>query len=689
MGVLNKIKININRGQKTMKKRIISLILTVAMLVLMLVGCAYNYTKDDLSQYATFDKAGFEAAIAKLEIENGDFTEDEETRAKKVLDTMYAALAKGAVTTNKVTKGTVGAHDLFYYCYYITAEIGGKTVYFVGDEMTVDKAKSVQMGLQFPTDLEAAVLAAAKDFDLTDKAYSQVKTDDEETAEVNESKAKEGQVAYISYSYSYTEVKDGVEKEIKGTVTKHRVVLDKSNLIHSKLLADSATIGATVADFKDDKGTEDKKDDISYTKAKVEWVEKGSELTTFTETYDKTTSMTDTEGKKYESKDLKDVELTYHVYPVHFVAVDALNATNILNVVYGKNISFTTIKNILFGSDFSEKTEDEQKALLDEYKTSKDNKDLSLEDFITNLANLQNDYSTAKTAYDKAVTAEEKAKTELADAEKVVADAGDKATEAQKKKVTDAKNALKVAEEDLKKATTKNDDAKKARDEKVTEFLKIKADMETKVTSGYEKLTYKNLESTYNTEIKTALATEVYKLIEKHVKVNSVPEKAVDEAYDQLIENFQYSFYNNETLEGDTKESNKEESYYSLYKGSFKNFLIKCVVPNEYNKTVETYDEAKAAVRAAAEELVKPVLRVYVVSEAYDLIIDDKEFKQRAEEDLDYTYNEGNHGKNTVRNAYQFDDLMNYVLENEDNDGKITYKKIKFTFKAEDAAEEK
>ena len=671
-----------------MKKRIISLILTVAMLVLMLVGCAYNYSKDDLSQYATFDKAGFEAAIKKLEIKDGDFSVNEETRAKKVLDAMYQALAKGADTTATVTEGKVGAHDLLYYCYYITAEIGGKTVYFVGDEMTTAKAKSVQMGLQFPSDLEAAILAAAIDLDITDKAYSQVKEDDESTAEVNESKAKEGQVAYISYSYSYTETDaNGVEKEIKGTVTKHRVVLDKSNIIHAKLLADSAKIGATVADFKDDKGTEDAKDDISYTKAKIEWVEKGSELTTFTETYEGTTDMTDTEGTKHLSKDLKDnkVQLTYHVYPVHFVAVDALTATNVINVVYGKNITFSVVKNILFGSDFSEKTEDEQKALLDEYKTSKDNKELSLEDFVTNLANLQNDYTTNKTAYDKAVTAKEKADKDLADAKQAVADAGDKATEAQKSKVTTAENALKVAEEDLTKAKTKYDDALKARDEKVTELLKMKTDMETKITTGYEKVTYKGLEDTYNTEIKTALATEVYKLIEKYVTVNSVPEKAVDEAYDQLIENFQSDFYNNETLTGDSAESNKDQSYYSIYKGSFKNFLIKCVVPNEYKKTVSTYDEAKAAVRDAATELVKPVLRVYVVADAFDLTIDDKEFKERAENDINYTYNEGNHGENTVRNAYQFDDVMNYVLESETKDGKVTYKKVVFTFKAEDA----
>ena len=42
-----------------MKKRIISLILVVAMAFLALTGCAYNYAKDDMSKYATFKSQEF------------------------------------------------------------------------------------------------------------------------------------------------------------------------------------------------------------------------------------------------------------------------------------------------------------------------------------------------------------------------------------------------------------------------------------------------------------------------------------------------------------------------------------------------------------------------------------------------------------------------------------------------------
>lgn len=666
-----------------MKKRIISLILTVALLVLALVGCGYNYTKDDLGQYAKFDKTGFEASLAKLVIEDGDFTTNEETRAKRVLDAMYKALADKADTTKTVTEGVAGAHDLLYYCYYITAEIKGETVMFVGDQMTPSKALKVQLGLQFPTDIEAAIIEAVKELDLTDKVYSQITGDDENTADVDESKAKAGQVAYISYKYSYTEKgDDGVEKTKEVTVTKERVVLDASNPLHAALLATDAKIGYPVADFTDDKSG------ISYKNATVNWVEKGAELVAVKDvTYDAATTKTDTRGT---SHNLKDVELTYHVYPVHFVKVDDLTAENIINVIYADSISYSTITKVLFGTDFDDKTDDEKKALTDQYKFEKDGKELSLEDFITNIKNLATTYASDKKAYNSAVTKVETAEADLKKAEDAVKNAGgeDKATDKQKEAVTTAKNALKVAQDVLAEETEDLKEATEARDEAVNSLLTKKTDTKETLVSGYEKYTYKNLESAYNSEIKTAVAAEIYKLIEKHVTVNSVPKKAVDETYDQMIQNYQHAFYENETLEGDSSESNKDKSYYAIYKGSFKNFLTKCVVPNELGKKVETYKDAKDAVRAEAEKIVAPILRIYVVSEAYGVTISDKDFKQIAKDDINFTYNESLYGENTVRNAYQFDKVMDTILDYEETDGKANYSdKIAFTFKS-DAKEE-
>ena len=58
-----------------MKKRIIGLILVVAMLTLSLVSCGYSFAKDDLTAYATFsaeNKAAIETAYSEL-IGGADF----------------------------------------------------------------------------------------------------------------------------------------------------------------------------------------------------------------------------------------------------------------------------------------------------------------------------------------------------------------------------------------------------------------------------------------------------------------------------------------------------------------------------------------------------------------------------------------------------------------------------------------
>ena len=105
------LKINNIEERKIMKKRIISLILVVVMAVLTLASCAYSYADDDMTQYATFDKAAFAAAIKEFDIEDADFTEDEETRVKKVLDKIYTTLAGKADTEDHKTEVVPGVND--------------------------------------------------------------------------------------------------------------------------------------------------------------------------------------------------------------------------------------------------------------------------------------------------------------------------------------------------------------------------------------------------------------------------------------------------------------------------------------------------------------------------------------------------------------------------------------------------
>ncbi|MBO7304573.1 MAG: hypothetical protein J6V09_05065, partial [Clostridia bacterium] len=205
------------------------------------------------------------------------------------------------------------------------------------------------------------------------------------------------------------------------------------------------------------------------------------------------------------------------------------------------------------------------------------------------------------------------------------------------------------------------DDKKKAKEEKLEKLFAVTVDNKgfaERVEAGYKTITYTYLEEQYNEEIRMNLAKEVYFFLTETIKVTGTPEDAVKETYDQLIQNYKHTFYNEQ--DPDTK-----KSYYSDNDGSFKKFLVKKVTKDI--KTVKTYKEALAAIKEKAAEYVEPVVRIYVASKAFDVVATDKEYKEyKNDPDNNYSYNEYSYGKNSVLYAYQFDKLMNFFLEYEE-----------------------
>ena len=68
-----------------MKKRIVALILVAVMSILSLASCsvAFDFAKEDLTNYATFDYAQFKEDLQKLVIEDGTYTTDEKINEKR------------------------------------------------------------------------------------------------------------------------------------------------------------------------------------------------------------------------------------------------------------------------------------------------------------------------------------------------------------------------------------------------------------------------------------------------------------------------------------------------------------------------------------------------------------------------------------------------------------------------------
>lgn len=130
--------------KETMKKRIISLILVVAMAFLTLTGCAYNYSKDDMSKYAAFDTDAFYNALQALNITDGDFGTDEEGRKVKVQDAIAQAILKITDTTDKKFAGKLEKYDSLYFAYYATDDMGNV---FFASKMDETKLTNVQLGI--------------------------------------------------------------------------------------------------------------------------------------------------------------------------------------------------------------------------------------------------------------------------------------------------------------------------------------------------------------------------------------------------------------------------------------------------------------------------------------------------------------------------------------------------------------
>ncbi len=619
-----------------MKRRIICLILVVVSLMLSLASCGYSYTKDDLSKYASFDKAAFEAAIGALKIEDGEYTESE--REAQQMDTINEALAKKADTDAKLEAGVIDSNDKLYYCYYVTfTNDDGETVTIVPTYMQSSKAVNMQLGL---SDLENYKKA------LSDKIVEgNIKIEDY-LYKVNTSTTyagKAGDIAYISYTVSTK----GEDEKSDVTVTYEKVVLgDESHDVAAKLVGQ--TIGKAFSAFDSSDATK------TYTNAKINWIVESTDENPYAEIvldpivmYETTTKQKDVFGKEH---DLKDKELTYHVCPTYYLDVEDFSAEAIL-----RTLTTTVTK--------------------DSY------------DCLAECEELIKTFNEKLATYNEKVTALEKAEKATADAEenveKVEAAVKDGENVDENKDVKEAREDLKAKEEAEAAALKAKEDA----DAEVVAamsaiFKKVGADDEAKgkttLIDEYKENTHDSLLATYNSEIRNNLAKAIWEAMTKNIKITSVPTKAVDEIYDRMIESYEYDFHT-----GDYNSTNKISNW-EQYNGNFDQFLIV-----ETGIKTDSYADAKAHVRGEAEEYVKDFVTIYYVAEIYGLTYTKAELKEyKKDESGDYDYYVYYQGETNTLAAFQFDKMFDFFLESETDEetGAVTYKHelVKnFTIKAE------
>ena len=240
-----------------MKKRIISLILVVAMAFLTLTGCAYNYAKDDMSKYATLDAEAFFNALQALTITDGDFGTDETVRQSKVQDAIAAAILKVTDTTDKKFAGKVEKYDSLYFCYYATDAEGN---IFFASKMDESKPTNVQLGLTTLEGLNKAISEGALNKEIADHIYS------------TSSATVVGKGDALSLSYTKT-WNDGVEDKSE-TATQEYFVVGENNKLADALIGAQVGVVLPEIKFTETDTATSVEIDYTYTNVKVESIVK-------------------------------------------------------------------------------------------------------------------------------------------------------------------------------------------------------------------------------------------------------------------------------------------------------------------------------------------------------------------------------------------------------------------------------
>lgn len=629
-----------------MKKRIISLALFLVMLALTLTGCAYNYTKVDYLAYSTFDTAAFRAALSALEIEDGDFTADETKRQEKVKETIQKTLADLIVKddTRKLTEGVIADTNVVLYCYYATFTDEKGELQILRMSNMKESAPQTLRFIETEDKLHKLIIPALTGFDLV-KAY---KTTTEGTVKAGDrvvvSYTKdEGDASGIKVAYEILTVEE-VADTFGNTLIGKEI---------GKAFATETTDDAVI-----------KVGDVTYKNVTINWViTSGEEVTVNYKPYTKETTETNIYGVSVPVNE--ETELTYHLYPVcRYEVPDFENMTDykavetIIFDIFGDEIDKSSL-DAFTNSDF--KYEDAEN----------DNKEVTLESIITDLAKKYTVLEAAQKEYD------DKIKTDPDNA-------------------TEEKEALDQAKADLE------------HDKFMNEIEKCGETVFESIRSDYNKSVYDELETAYENTITTNVLKALWAAVEKNLNVISAPRAAVKEAYNRNLESYKYTYYTGSS--SNIANSTKYKTF-DLY--------LESVATSVKGETVTGKQAVKDTLWAEAEAQVKDTMKVYIlanaVNESFNLKGSDKELKVAGSDiknfasiqaQIQYIYTQQQvsadsiikmYGENNIRTYILFDRTMAYLTEQEDHDHdgddentdhSLKYVRLTYTIKADDSTGE-
>lgn len=688
-----------------MKKRIISMLLVVATLVLTLAGCAYRYEKDDMSKYVDFNSEAFKKALSELVVaDSTDFTYSEKTRQEKVTDAIVKALVSQAGTV-QTKKGVVGKNDTLAYCYYVTGKYvddkgdkdasNDETIEFVGaaSSMKQSAAVKIQFGLSTNKDLaaaiEKAILAVEGGYDLEKKAYT--------TATSTSTAVKADDKVYVTYTVTTAE---GVEttysyKEMVAKAPSGATTGEGENATKAPTSIEEYIVGMKIGTQSEGtkKFSEDEKAD-TYSKVTVNWVVTQGEEIAIDSYKPESTTEVDVVGSKNKVDLSKATELVYHVYPVYRVDVieldsDKYTATLILEELIGSAMTAGVVE--VKDADGNVTTEGVD-GTLDIFTDNgfKHSDGTLMNAIVTKLVELI-------AAEDEAEEKYEDAKTEYTDAKNAY----------DKNKTNENKAAMDAAKTAQDTAKTEFDKAAKDVDDQIKKLLECKkgdAKIEDVIKADYRKYQYETLEKKYESNITASIAKAIYKaaMAEGVITFKSLPKRAVKDAYERIMNSYEYSFYEEKYSNSGSSSSSTTTQTYTNYewytevvKTGFNGYLRDALEL----KATATDEEVDAAINAEVEKAVKDTILVYVLAEECGKMANKdfsvtKEEKKEFKNSFNYMLLQYYSGANNVDEsdympALLLNKVMDYLTEvdedavydaNNADDKRIVYKNLKYTF---------
>lgn len=588
-----------------MKKKIIASMLVVVMLVLMLVGCgAYDFTEENLDEYVTFNYDALMEGLGKIEIEDADFTGDPEKRKEKIVENIFSAITstvKNEAKTfekDKLDGGKVGERDIVYFCYYATDADGNIFEFSNMKESAITSSStSSKHVVELGGDEDAEsflgrVALALKGYDFGENGGYSMST----STDLDDTKVKAADTVVVSYTVTWNTYKEGetdkdgkpvIDKTYKQVATFERLLVsgESENRVGrflSSILADEnyvVKVGSKVAkkEGSDSNYTHEITDGgvkYTYSDLKIEWKEE-NEGTPVSFTYtpytsDNKVAPDSLHNSGDDSKvNLKDTELTYHIYPVYYLSVPTeVNAYTILRYVLGSKIGSSTIE-ALSSEDY--KNGDKTVKALVEALVKVYNEDYEKD---SELANLLKAYE---------------------DAAKLVKDKGDDATETQKNDAEEKELAYLEAQ----RAEIKSLCEKIAGATSTAEGAKPMSEL---LVEQHKENVEHSLTDTYASAVTESVEKAVYKLIFNNENVAKLtgkyPEKLVDEFKKHLYEKYEYNFYKG--TDSTTKKSN-----YSKYEGDLEKYMLDATGAKTANITTDQ------AIEKEAKEAIGPLLILY------------------------------------------------------------------------------